>query len=145
MDFSLPIFSHFELVGSAYRGRALGGMGAGAYKDFVYTLYGGESYFRTLDDMGGWVQAKEKINQKLEFNEAFGIDNVPAYQLRPFAIPGPSGYYDFARNRTFTSNVIYRPSAYLLYSIEYRRIESSFVNSPTAGSDVIGVAAGYRF
>jgi len=41
--------------------------------------------------------------------------------------------------------VIYRPSAYLLYSIEYRRIESSFVNSPTASSDVIGVAAGYRF
>jgi hypothetical protein len=144
-DFHLPVFSRFDLVGSAYRGQALGGLGAGAYKDFVYTVYNGESYFRTLDDMGGWVQAKQKINQRLEFNEAFGIDNVPAYQLRPFAIPGPSGYYDLARNRTFTGNVIFRPSAYLLYSIEYRRIQSSYVNSPTASSDVIGIAAGYRF
>jgi len=95
--------------------------------------------------MGGWVQAKQKINERLEFNEAFGMDNVPAYQLVPFAIAGPDNYYNFARNRTFTSNVIYKPSAYLLYSIEYRRIASSFVDSPTTSSDVIGVAAGYRF
>jgi len=132
-------------VGSAYRGQALGGLGAGAYKDSVYSVYDGETYFRTLDDMGGWMQAKQKINQRLEFNEAFGIDDVPAYQLRPYAIAGPSSYYDLARNRTFTSNVIFRPSAYLVYSIEYRRIESSYVNSPTAWSDVIGIAAGYRF
>jgi hypothetical protein len=144
-DFHLPVFSHFELVGSAYRGQALGGLGAGAYKDSVYSVYDGETYFRTLDDMGGWMQAKQKINQRLEFNEAFGIDDVPAYQLRPYAIAGPSSYYDLARNRTFTSNVIFRPSAYLVYSIEYRRIESSYVNSPTAWSDVIGIAAGYRF
>jgi hypothetical protein len=145
MDFQLPVFSHFELEGSAYRGQALGGLGAGAYKDFVYSVYNGETYFRTLDDMGGWMQAKEKISQRLEFNEALGIDNVPAYQIRPYAITGPTTYYDLTRNRTFTGNVIFRPSAYLLYSIEYRRIESSYVNSPTTWSDVIGFAAGYRF
>lgn len=144
-DFHLPVFSHFDLMGSAYRGQALGGLGAGAYKDFVYTVYDGKSYFRTLDDMGGWMQAKQKINQRIEFNEAFGIDNVPAYQLRPYAIIGPSSYYDLARNRTFTSNLIFKPSAYLLYSIEYRRIESSYVNAPTAWSNVIGLAAGYKF
>ena len=145
MDFHIPVFSHVDLAGSAYRGQALGGLGGGAYKDVVYRLYQGDAYFRALDDMGGWIQAKEKVNERLEFNEAIGIDNVPAYQLLPFAMPGPANYYNLARNRTFTSNVIYRPSAYLLYSIEYRRIESSFVNSPTASSDVIGVAAGYRF
>jgi TolA-binding protein len=145
MDFHLPIFAHLDLTGSAYRGQALGGLGGGTYKDYVYRIYGSESYFRTLDDMGGWLQAKQKVNERLEFNEAIGIDNVPAYQLQPFAIPSLNNYYNLARNRTLTSNVIYRPSAYLLYSIEYRRIESSFVNSPTAWSDVIGVAAGYRF
>lgn len=145
VDFYLPVFSHLELEGSAYRGQALGGLGGGAYKDIVYRIYAGEGYFRALDDMGGWVQAKQKVNERLEFNEAFGIDNVPGHQLLPFAISGPGNYYNLARNRTFTGNVIYRPSSYLLYSIEYRRIESSFVNSPTASSDVIGVAAGYRF
>jgi len=145
MDLHLPIFAHLELTGSAYRGQALGGLGGGTYKDFVYRVYGTETYFRTLDDMGGWAQAKQKVNERLEFNEAIGIDNVPGYQLQPYAIPSLNNYYNLARNRTFTSNVIYRPSAYLLYSIEYRRIESSFVNSPTAWSDVIGVEAGYRF
>jgi len=145
MDFKLPVFSHFELEGSAYRGQALGGLGGGAYKDFVYSVYDGETYFRTLDDMGGWMQAKQKIGQRIEFNEAIGIDNVPGYQLRPYATPGPTSYYYLARNRTFTSNVIFKPSAYLLYSIEYRRIESSYVNSSTAWSDVIGIAAGYKF
>jgi hypothetical protein len=145
LDFRLPIFSHLEFVGSAYRGQALAGLGDGAYKDFVYRFYEGESYFRTLDDMGGWMQAKQKVNERVEFNEAFGIDNVPSHQLLPFAISGPNNYYDFVRNRTFTGNVIFKPSAYLLYSIEYRRIMSSFINSPTAISDVIGVAAGYRF
>lgn len=145
MDFHLPIFAHLGLMGSAYRGQALAGLGGGTYKDFVYRVYQSEGYFRTLDDMGGWLEAKQKVNERLEFNEAIGIDNVPAYQLQPFAIAVPNNYYNLARNRTFASNVIYRPSAYLLYSIEYRRIESSFVNSPTASSDVIGIAAGYRF
>jgi DNA-binding FrmR family transcriptional regulator len=145
MDFHLPIFAHLDLTGSAYLGQALGGLGAGTYKDYVYRVNGSEGYFRTLDDMGGWLQAKQKVTERLEFNEAIGIDNVPGYQLQPFAIPSLNNYYNLARNRTFTSNVIYRPSAYLLYSIEYRRIESSFVNSPTAWSDVIGVAAGYKF
>jgi hypothetical protein len=145
MDFHLPVFSHLDLTGSAYRGQGLGGLGGGAYKNFVYRVYDGEAYYRALDDVGGWLQAKQRVNERLEFNEAIGIDNVPGYQLLPFAIPGPGNYYNLARNRTFTSNVIFRPSAYLLYSIEYRHIASSFVNSPTASSDVIGVAAGYRF
>jgi hypothetical protein len=145
LDFRLPVFAHLELTGSAYRGQALGGLGGGAYKDIAYRVDGSESYLRTFDDVGGWAQAKQRVNERLEFNEAIGIDNVPGYQLQPFLLPSPNEYYNLARNRTFTSNVIYKPSAYLLYSIEYRRIESSFVDSPAARSDVIGVAAGYRF
>jgi hypothetical protein len=141
----LPVFSHLDFEGNVYRGQALGGLGGGAFKDYVYRENAGEAYLRTLDDMGGWVQAKQKVNERLEFNEAFGIDNVPAYQLLPFAIASSNSYYNLARNRTFTGNVIFKPSSYLLYSIEYRRIESSSVNAPTAASDVIGIAAGYRF
>lgn len=146
-DFHLPAFSHLDFEGNAYRGQALGGLGGGAFKDYVYRMDpdSGEVYLRTLDDMGGWVQATQKVNERLEFNEAFGMDNVPGYQLVPFAIAGSNGYYNLARNRTFTGNVIFKPSSYLLYSIEYRRILSSPVDAPTSTSDIIGIAAGYRF
>jgi hypothetical protein len=33
----------------------------------------------------------------------------------------------------------------VLLSLEYRRISSSYVTNPTLFSDVIGLAAGYRF
>jgi hypothetical protein len=145
IDFHLPVFSHLDFEGTVYRGQALGGLGGGAFKDYVYREYDGEVYLRTLDDIGGWVQARQKVNERLEFNEAIGMDNVPAYQLVPFATASSNSYSNLVRNRTFTCNVIFKPSSYLLYSIEYRRIESSPVNAPTAASDVIGIAAGYRF
>ncbi len=145
IDFHLPVFSHLDFEGALYRGQALGGLGGGAFKDYVYREYDGETYLRTLDDIGGWVQARQKVNERLEFNEAIGMDNVPAYQLLPFVTASSNSYSNLARNRTFTSNVIFKPSSYLLYSIEYRRIESSPVNAPSAASDIIGIAAGYRF
>ena len=47
----------------------------------------GGYYFRPLDDVGGWTQLKEKLTERLEFNAAFGIDNVFAAELRPYAFP----------------------------------------------------------
>jgi hypothetical protein len=145
LDFRLALPARMDLRGSFYRGQALGGFGGGAFKDYVYRVEEDETYFRALDDIGGWIQWKQKPNEKLEFNEAFGIDNVPANQLRPFAEPAYAVYQNLARNRTFTANVIFSPSAYVLFSLEYRRVESSPVNSPTNASDIIGLAAGYRF
>jgi hypothetical protein len=144
-DFNLPITRFGQITASAYTGQALGGLGEGAFKDYVMRTYYGEKYFRALDDMGGWLQWKQRSGTRLEFNEAFGADNVPAHQLRPFTITNYDSYYNLARNRTVTGNVIYSPSAYLLFSLEYRRIASSFVNSPTEFSDIIGVGAGYKF
>jgi hypothetical protein len=144
-DFNFPVTRFTRFSGSAYTGQALGGLGEGAFKDYVAATYHGEYYFRALDDMGGWLQWKQRIGERLEFNEAFGIDNVPAHQLRPYAVPNLVSYYNLARNRTVTGNVIYSPSAYLLFSLEYRRIASSYVNSGTESSDVIGLGAGYRF
>lgn len=145
VDFNLPVTRLGRFIGSAYTGQALGGLGEGAFKDYVARTYYGEWYFRALDDMGGWLQWKQKRSERLEFNEAFGIDNVPAHQIRPYAATSADSYYNLARNRTFTGNVIYSPSAYLLFSLEYRRIASSFVNSPTEFSDIIGLGAGYKF
>jgi hypothetical protein len=54
-------------------------------------------------------------------------------------------YQGLARNSTWFSNVIYSPTAYTLFSFEYRRIDSSYAIGPHAEADVYGVAGGYRF
>ena len=102
-------------------------------------------YVRPLDDIGGWAQLKEKFSEHIELNAAFGMDNVFAGQLRRYAIPGGTVYQNLARNRTYTGNVIYSPTAYLLFSLEYRHLDSSPVLGSTIGANVIGLAAGYKF
>jgi hypothetical protein len=143
--FHLP--ARLQLSGSFYRGLALGGLGAGGYKDYGYSYVASQNefYFRPLSDVGGWAQLKEKFNERVEFNAAFGIDNVFANDLRRYAIPSGTMYQELARNRTWTGNVIYSPSAYLLFSLEYRYIASAQVLGRAVSSNVIGLSAGYKF
>jgi hypothetical protein len=148
LDFRAPVTSHTELSGSLYHGQALGGLGGGAYKDYVVRPdpdNPGHFYYRTLNGSGGWVQLKQRIQEHLELNAAFGTDQVPAEQLRPYAGAPSAIYLNLARNRTYVGNVIYSPSAYLLFSLEYRHLQSSPVNGATNNGDVIGIATGYRF
>jgi hypothetical protein len=147
MDARLVFPAHLEFSGSAYRGLGLGGLGAGAYKDFVYRIDPDTNgyYVRPLDDIGGWAQLKEKLSERVELNAAFGMDNVFAGELRRYAIPGGTVYQNLARNRTYTGNVIYSPTAYLLFSFEYRHLDSSPVLGSSIGANVIGLAAGYKF
>ena len=146
VDYRIPLPGRAEFSGGAYWGQALGGLGGGAYKDYVFSYSPTVGYsFRALDNMGGWAQFKERVSERLELNAAFGTDQVPASQLRPFAGNQAEYYLNQARNRTFTANVICRPSAYLMFSLEYRHIQSSPVLEYTATGDVIGIATGYRF
>jgi hypothetical protein len=139
--------ARLEFTGNFYRGLALGGLGGGAYKDFAYRPDpdSGGYYFRPLDDVGGWAQLKDKISDRVQFNAAFGIDNVFAGELRRYAVSGGALYRNLSRNRTYTGNVIYSPSAYLQFSLEYRHLISSPVTGLPAGTNVIGLGAGYQF
>jgi len=145
LDANLHLGPHLVWTASAYRGLALGGLGGGAYKDIAYyTNPAGETYIHPLDDVGGWAQLKERINSRLEFNEAFGLDQVFSHQLRRYADAGDT-YQNLAAARTWTGNILYRPSAYLLFSLEYRRLLNAWaLGSPTT-ANVIGFAAGYKF
>jgi len=145
LDYRIPLPAHLEASGSFYRGMALGGLGAGAFKDYVYAEVGGTYYFRPLDDVGGWSQLKARANERLEFNAAYGIDNAFAHELRPYLGTPPATYQNLARNSTWFTNVIYSPTAYTLFSLEYRRIDSSYAIGPHSVTDVYGLAAGYRF
>lgn len=148
LDYRQPLPGQMELTGSFYRGQALGGLGGGGYKDYVEQVnpaYPAEVYFRALEDVGGWAQWQLRASERLRFNAAFGIDNVPAGQLRPYAGLPAAVYLNLARNRTLTGNVIYSPSAYLLFSLEYRHLASSPAVGQTATGNLIGIAAGYKF
>lgn len=147
LDARLMLPARLELTGSFYRGQALGGLGAGTYKDFVYRTDGGSGryYFRPLDDVGGWVQLKERVSERMEFNAAFGIDNSFAKKVRRYAVPGGTTYQNLFRNITYTGNVIYSPSAYLQFSLEYRYLGSSTVIGLPTSSNIIGLGAGYTF
>jgi hypothetical protein len=146
-DARLLLPARLQFTGSFYRGLALGGLGGGAYKDFAYSLNPntGGYYFRPLDDVGGWAQLKEKVSERLEFNGAYGTDNVFAGQLRRYYLYDGPMVQNLARNRTFAGNFIYSPSAYLLFSLEYRRLESFPVEGLPSQSNIIGVGAGYKF
>jgi hypothetical protein len=143
LDYRVPVSRYFELSGSAYRGSALGGLGGGALKDYVWRQT--DDSYHALDDVGGWGQLKARVGERLEFNAAYGLDDAFVHQMRPYLTVGSGYYQSLARNSTFTSNVIYSPSAYTLFSVEYRRIDSSLAVGAPAATNVYGVAAGYRF
>jgi hypothetical protein len=147
LDTRLFLPARLELTGSFYRGLALGGLGGGALKDFEYRTDPdtGNYYVHPLDDVGGWAQLKEELNERVELNGAFGMDDAFAVEVRRYSVPSGTMYQNLSRNQTFTGNVIYKPSAYLLFSLEYRHLESSPELSSPAASNVIGLGAGFKF
>ena len=102
-------------------------------------------YVRPLDNLGGWAQIKERINERLELNGALGTDEIVAHELRSFSVPNGSIYSNLSGNRTYTSNLIFSPSAYLVFSLEYRHLRSTTIVGPPARSNVIGIGAGFKF
>ncbi len=147
VDARLLIPGRLELTGDFYRGLALGGLGGGTFKDFVYRTDPdtGGYYLHPLDDVGGWAQLKEEINQRVQLNGAFGIDNAFAREVRRYAASTGNLFQNLSRNRTYTGNVIYSPSAYLLFSLEYRHLSTSPVLNLPEGSNIIGLGAGFKF
>jgi len=145
LDYRISLSSRFEASGGFYRGAGLGGLGGGALKDYVYSEREENYPSRSLDDVGGWSQLKARAGERLEFNAAYGLDNLFASQLRPYLPLNPNTYQNLARNSTFFTNTIFSPTAYTLFSFEFRRIDSSPALGQHSIADVYGVAAGYRF
>jgi uncharacterized coiled-coil protein SlyX len=144
MDLRLPLPKHFELTGSFYRGQALGGLGGDGFKDYVYRT--DIDMVQPLSDVGGWAQIKKRLGERLELNAAYGMDNVFASELRPYALSsGMTSYSSIARNKTFFTNFIFSPTASMLFSVEYRHLLTAPIIGPIWVSDVVGAAAGYRF
>ncbi len=144
VDIRTPLGRHADFTGSLYRGAGLGGLGAGGYKDWVSATYGTEVHLHAPEDVGGWAQAAVHLSGMLDWNNAFGMDNVFAGQLRSYSV-NRSPYAGIARNRTITSNLIWTPRPYLPFSFEYRRLYTAPVRGPLWNTNIFAFGAGYRF
>jgi hypothetical protein len=146
MDLRFPLNRYFEMTANAYRGQALAGLGGGGYVNYYYEYAGTTEIVRALDDVGGWAQLKARAGHRVEMNAGYGADNPFAKEIQAAISSSGTMYYaGLARNRSFFSNVIYSPSAYLLFSLEYKRLWTNYGTGPPAYSDVVGIGAGYKF
>ena len=145
-DYRAPLTHHLVFSGSLYRGQALGGLGGGAYKDYLSRLSGTTMQFRPLDDVGGWSQLHQTVSLRVQWNAGFGLDNGFAKELRAYPGVGSGTLYrSIARNRTLFGNVIYSPRSSILFSLEYRNLYTAPVSGDAWRSNTTGLGAAYQF
>ncbi len=143
-DWKIPLANSVEFSGELYRGRAIGGLGGGAFKD--YASYDYYTSLRGLDAEGGWGQLKFTFSSTLEANLAVGQDNAFNNELRRSDLASDQDAYgSLARNQTAYGNLVYRPRSYLLISPEFRLIRSWPISGAVNSNKIFGLAAGYLF
>ncbi|HEY6374564.1 MAG TPA: hypothetical protein VIX90_03470 [Edaphobacter sp.] len=147
-DWRVPINSRFEVSGEGYRGRSLGGLGGGVYKDVLYGTnpITGAPAFVGLNAIGGWTQFKSRFSQSFEANAAIGQDNGYASDFHSVVLPSNATALQLrARNRMVVANLIYRPKTYLIFSPEYRRKWTWPIYGQGYTADVFTLSMGYQF
>lgn len=142
-DWSVPLGNRLGLSGEFYRGRALGGLGGATSRSVLFSgpITNPYSSLVGLNTIGGWTQLKFKATEAVEFNAAYGEDNPFSRDLRHFASPYGYSYTPISRNQSELVNVIFRPRTDMIFSLEYRHINTLEINGEryTAGHLNLGV------
>jgi len=146
-DWQVPLMRRLTLSGEFYRGRGIGGLGAGVGTSI---LYGGDPNSPTtpihgLDDAGGWSQLKFQLTSKVEFNGVFSEDSAFAVNVRGFATDQNNFGPILGRNRGALANVIYRPRSDLLFSAEFRRLHTFPIYDANSVTNQVNLAMGILF
>jgi hypothetical protein len=147
MDVTIPLGKYFDFTGEFYRGRAVGGFGGGVGQSVL--LSGPQmdptTTIRGLDSIGGWAQLKYRPRANFEVNFALGQDNPFAGELRNF--PATEALYGQLISRNFTPfvNFIYHVRSNVLFSAEYRRLQTYNLDSNLETANQIGLSVGYIF
>jgi hypothetical protein len=147
-DWQIPITRWIDISGEFYRGAALGGFGGGASKDVLTgkNTITGASITRAVDVIGGWSQIKLYSASRFEANMAYGIDNTFSASFDNILLPASTNALSTtARNQTFVGNLIFRPRAALIFSPEYRHIETWNYTGTRNVANVFTLSAGYQF
>jgi hypothetical protein len=145
-DLTLPLGKRFELTGAFYRGRSVAGIGGGIGQSVLIngTFDTPATAVRGLDSMGGWAQLKFKVKSNFEINGAFGSDNPFAGELRQYnanyLYPGL-----YTRNLSPMVNFIYQIRSDILFSTEYRYLNSTVLDSGSNSANHINLSLGYIF
>jgi len=147
-DWQVPILKWFEVTGEAYRGRAIGGLGGGLYKDVVVVTNPatGLPQIHGVETVGGWSQLKVRFGPTIEANAAFGLDDALSgnfYGL--ISTPGANPIEQYARNSSVMGNIIFRPKTYLIFSPEYRHLLTWPYNGSANVANIFTLSAGYQF
>jgi hypothetical protein len=146
-DVLVPLGKYFNLSGEFYRGAAVAGLGGGIGQSILTSgpFTDPATTIKGLDSMGGWMQLKFKPKTNFEINGAFGQDNPFAGELRRF--PGSPSYFggSLARNLTPFVNFIYQPRSDVLFSVEYRRLQTYVLDSSANTANHVAASVGYIF
>ena len=145
-DVTLPLGRLFEFTGEFYRGRAVAGLGGGIGQSILFTgpFESQATTFKGLDSMGGWAQLKFKPRTNFEINAAIGLDNPFASELRSYNT-NPIYEDSYTRNLSPLVNFIYQVRSDLLFSTEYRRLQTSVLDKNTNSANHINLSLGYIF
>ncbi len=147
-DWQIPIYRWFALTGEAYRGRSLGGLGGGTYKDILTGPDSVTGLTRStgVETAGGWSQLKFIPSSTFQLNAAFGLDDAFASNFEGFNFSAATeAMISSTRNSSVVANLIYRPKSYLILSPEYRRIKTWPYSGPANTANIFTVTAGYEF
>ncbi len=147
-DVTVPLGTYFDLTGEFYRGRAVGGLGGGIGQSILLSgpITDPGTSIHGLDSLGGWVQLKYKPKANFEVNFAVGQDDPFAGELRLY--PASAYYYggsSLSRNLSPFVNFIYRVRSDVLFSAEYRRLQTYELDSNPYTANQISMSLGYLF
>jgi hypothetical protein len=147
-DWQLPLSKGIGVRGEIYRGRALGGLGGGVYKDIFSGTDPVTGLARTVgvETAGGWTQLKLTFTPRLEANASFGLDDAFSSSFYRVALPtGSNSFTLTARNSTVSGNLIFRPLAPIIFSPEYRRVTTWRYTGGPSIANIFTLSAGYIF
>jgi peptidoglycan hydrolase CwlO-like protein len=146
-DWQVPLTRRATLSGEFYRGRGIGGLGAGMGRSIVYG--GNPNYGFTpihgLDSAGGWTQFKFQLTSKLELNAVVAEDDAFTANIRGFATDANNYAPILGRNRGGLANIVFRPRSDLLFSAELRRLRTFPVYSDSSVTNQLNLSMGILF
>jgi hypothetical protein len=146
-DITVPLGAYFDVTAEFYRGRAVGGLGGGIGQSILLSgsIADPSTAIHGLDSLGGWVQLKFRPKANFEVNFAVGQDDPFASELRLYPATTTYSGPSLSRNLSPFVNFIYRVRSDVLFSVEYRRLQTYALDSNPYPANQTGISLGYLF
>ena len=149
IDWNIPLLSRFELSGELFAGKGLDGFGAApapvvAQTDYTEYITYSAAALAHIPSFGGWSQLKFRINSRDEINLALGGVGRKSADFRDAAQNDPVLQNLAFKNGSLVINYIFRPRSDLVFSAEYRRLQTYRI-SGKANAGETGLTAGFLF